>query len=52
MDIVRTAVLATYFTILSILSIYGAHRLWMLLLYFRYKKNRRSPWAVPTSCPW
>jgi cellulose synthase/poly-beta-1,6-N-acetylglucosamine synthase-like glycosyltransferase len=43
MDIVRTIVLATYFTILTILSVYGAHRLWMLILYYRHKKNVPQP---------
>ena len=43
MEIVRTIVLATYFTILTILSVYGAHRLWMLLLYYRHKKNVPQP---------
>jgi cellulose synthase/poly-beta-1,6-N-acetylglucosamine synthase-like glycosyltransferase len=43
MAILKTAVLATYFTVLGILSIYGAHRLWMLLLYFRHKKNPPQP---------
>ncbi|HJU83677.1 MAG TPA: cellulose synthase family protein [Holophagaceae bacterium] len=39
MDLVKLVVLATYFSILTILSIYGAHRLWMLALYFRHKKD-------------
>nr|WP_320131271.1 glycosyltransferase [uncultured Holophaga sp.] len=39
----KTAVLTIYFTILSILSIYGAHRLWMLLLYYKYKKQPPQP---------
>lgn len=43
MDTVKLAVLATYFTILTILSIYGAHRLFMLVLYFRHKKNVPLP---------
>jgi cellulose synthase/poly-beta-1,6-N-acetylglucosamine synthase-like glycosyltransferase len=45
MDVLKTVVLVTYFTILSILSIYGAHRLWMLLLYFRHKNNPPQPAA-------
>src|SRR5512141_2999577 len=43
MDIIRTGVLVTYFTILTILSIYGAHRLWMLLLYYRHRKDVPQP---------
>lgn len=33
MEILKTALLVTYFTILSVLSIYGVHRLWMLFLW-------------------
>ncbi len=51
MEIVRTIVLATYFTILSILSIYGAHRLWMLLLYYRHKKDVPQPKGGPDFLP-
>ncbi len=43
MDLVKTVVLTTYFSILTILSIYGAHRLWMLVLYFRHKKDVPVP---------
>jgi cellulose synthase/poly-beta-1,6-N-acetylglucosamine synthase-like glycosyltransferase len=43
MEVLKTVVLVTYFSILSILSIYGAHRLWMLLLYFRHKNNPPQP---------
>jgi len=43
MEIIRTGVLATYFTILTILSIYGAHRLWMLLLYYRHRNDAPQP---------
>ena len=43
MDTIKTVILVTYFSILTILSIYGAHRLWMLLLYFRNKKNPPMP---------
>ena len=43
MEFVKTVVLITYFVILSILSIYGAHRLWMLWLYFRHKKDVPQP---------
>jgi len=43
MVLLKTATLVTYFSILSILSIYGAHRLWMLLLYFRHKSTPPQP---------
>ena len=51
MEIIKTIVLVTYFTILSILSIYGAHRLWMLLLYFRNKNNPPQPVGGPDFLP-
>jgi cellulose synthase/poly-beta-1,6-N-acetylglucosamine synthase-like glycosyltransferase len=51
MDILKTIVLVTYFTILSILSVYGAHRLWMLLLYYRHKKNVPQPQGGPDFLP-
>jgi cellulose synthase/poly-beta-1,6-N-acetylglucosamine synthase-like glycosyltransferase len=51
MEILKTVVLVTYFTILSILSIYGAHRLWMLLLYYRNKKNPPQPMGGPGFLP-
>ena len=43
MDVVKAIVLGTYFVLLTILSIYGAHRLWMLLLYYRHKKDVPQP---------
>jgi len=43
MEILKTALLVTYFTILSVLSIYGVHRLWMLFLYFRHKAHPPLP---------
>lgn len=43
MDILKTTTLVVYFSILSILSIYGAHRLYMLLLYYRHKKDVPQP---------
>lgn len=51
MDIVKTVVLVSYFTILSVLSIYGAHRLWMLLLYYRHKQNPPVPAGGPDFLP-
>ncbi len=51
MAIIRTVVLATYFAVLGILSIYGAHRLWMLLLYFRNKKRSPRPVGGPDFLP-
>ncbi|MBP7617221.1 MAG: glycosyl transferase family 2, partial [Geothrix sp.] len=43
MEVVKSVVLVTYFTLLSILSVYGAHRLWMLLLYYRHKNDVPQP---------
>ena len=51
MEILKTVLLDTYFTILGILSIYGAHRLWMLLLYFRNKGNPPVPAGGPDFLP-
>jgi cellulose synthase/poly-beta-1,6-N-acetylglucosamine synthase-like glycosyltransferase len=51
MDILKTAVLGTYFAILTVLSIYGAHRLWMLVLYFRHKKDEPKPLGGPSYEP-
>ena len=51
MEIVKTIVLGTYFTILTILSVYGAHRLWMLLLYYRHKKDVPQPVGDPDYLP-
>jgi cellulose synthase/poly-beta-1,6-N-acetylglucosamine synthase-like glycosyltransferase len=51
MDIVKTVVLVSYFAILSVLSIYGAHRLWMLFLYYRYKKHPPVPAGGPDFLP-
>ncbi len=43
MEALKTTVLVAYFSILTILSIYGAHRLWMLWLYYRHKKDVPQP---------
>jgi len=51
MDILKTVVLTAYFSILSILSIYGAHRLWMLILYYRHKKDEPIPAGGPDYKP-
>jgi len=51
MEILKTVVLVTYFTLLTILSIYGAHRLWMLLLYYRHKKDVPQPKGDATYLP-
>ena len=51
MEIIKTIVLVAYFSILTILSIYGAHRLWMLLLYFRHKKQTPVPAGDATFLP-
>lgn len=51
MDILKTTCLVLYFSILTILSIYGAHRLYMLLLYFRHKKDVPQPTGGPDFRP-
>ena len=39
----REIVLGVYFTILTILSIYGTHRLWILYLYYKHKDEIPVP---------
>jgi cellulose synthase/poly-beta-1,6-N-acetylglucosamine synthase-like glycosyltransferase len=51
MEIFKTSVLVLYFSILTILSVYGAHRLYMLLLYFRHKKDVPQPKGGPDFRP-
>lgn len=51
MDILKTACLVLYFSILTILSVYGAHRLYMLLLYYRHKKDVPQPAGGPDFRP-
>ena len=51
MEIMKTTVLVAYFTILTILSVYGAHRLYMLLLYYRHKKDVPLPLGGPDYRP-
>ena len=51
MHTLRLALLATYFTILGLLSIYGAHRLWMLCLYYRHKDHPPLPKGGPDFLP-
>ncbi len=36
------ALLIPYFTLLVILSIYGAHRYWLVYTYYKYRKNRQG----------
>ena len=47
MEILKLVVLSTYFTILTVLSIYGAHRLWMLWLYYKHKLDVPQPMGGP-----
>lgn len=51
MEAIKTIVLFLYFTILTVLSVYGAHRLWMLILYFRHKKDEPQPTGGPDFVP-
>jgi len=43
MMLYREIVLGIYFTILTILSIYGTHRLWILYLYYKHKNETPVP---------
>ena len=36
------ALLIPYFIVLTILAAYGAHRYWMVYLYYKYKKNKTT----------
>ena len=47
----RELVLGTYFTILTILSIYGTHRLWILYLYYKHKNDKPLPLGDQTFLP-
>ncbi len=51
MEILKTTILVAYFSILTILSVYGAHRLYMLLLYFRHKRDVPQPLGGPDYRP-
>ncbi|MDP2875930.1 MAG: glycosyltransferase, partial [Holophaga sp.] len=51
MEIFKTSILVVYFSILVVLSIYGAHRLYMLLLYFRHKNEVPVPKGGPEYRP-
>jgi cellulose synthase/poly-beta-1,6-N-acetylglucosamine synthase-like glycosyltransferase len=47
MEILKLVVLSAYFTILTVLSVYGAHRLWMLWLYYKHKQDEPQPMGGP-----
>ncbi len=51
MAIFKTSILVLYWGILTVLSIYGAHRLYMLMLYFRHKKDVPQPKGGPDYRP-
>jgi cellulose synthase/poly-beta-1,6-N-acetylglucosamine synthase-like glycosyltransferase len=40
------ALLIPYFIVLTILAAYGAHRYWMVYLYYKHKKNKTTEPAV------
>lgn len=42
-DEVHQIMVTIYFTMLVLLSLYGAHRLWMLFLYYRHRHDRPEP---------
>jgi cellulose synthase/poly-beta-1,6-N-acetylglucosamine synthase-like glycosyltransferase len=41
------ALLIPYFIVLIILAAYGAHRYWLVYLYYKYKKNKTTEPAAP-----
>src|SRR5260221_11891621 len=41
------ALLIPYFIVLTVLAAYGAHRYWMVYLYYKHKKNKTKE---PTAC--
>src|SRR5258708_10135002 len=41
------ALLIPYFIVLTVLAAYGAHRYWMVYLYYKHKKNKTTE---PTAC--
>lgn len=47
MEILKLVVLSAYFSILTVLSVYGAHRLWMLWLYYKHKQDVPQPMGGP-----
>jgi cellulose synthase/poly-beta-1,6-N-acetylglucosamine synthase-like glycosyltransferase len=47
----RTAVLASYFGVLAVLTFYGAHRWYLLWLYARHRRDAPRPAEVPASAP-
>jgi cellulose synthase/poly-beta-1,6-N-acetylglucosamine synthase-like glycosyltransferase len=49
--VVLGAVVAAYYATLFILSIYGAHRYYLLHLYYRHGPGRRQPPALPDPLP-
>lgn len=51
MEILKLVVLSAYFTILTVLSVYGAHRLWMLWLYYKHKQDEPQPMGGPGYLP-
>ncbi len=51
MGLVKGVILTVYFSILTVLSVYGAHRLWMLILYYRHKKHEPIPAGGPDFRP-
>lgn len=51
MEIVKNVILVIYFGILAVLSVYGAHRLRMLYLYYRHKKDVPQPAGDDTFRP-
>jgi len=51
METWKIVVLTTYFVLMGILSLYGLHRYFLVMLYYRHKKNAPKPAARYTSLP-
>ncbi len=52
MGVLETALLALYFAVLLVLSMYGTHRYYMAYLYYRYRHNRRDRMNVDLPKDW
>jgi cellulose synthase/poly-beta-1,6-N-acetylglucosamine synthase-like glycosyltransferase len=50
-DLLAAATLTAYYALLTILALYGGHRLFLLTLYYRTRRCRPSPPAEPEAWP-
>ena len=49
-ELLSQLVLATYYGILGILALYGAHRFFLLILYYRTRSQVPAEPPVPVDC--